>query len=297
MKRFTMFFVVFCFWMALLSFTPRTREAENPQPHEASRATHPNNFFDPQYFNPHASEEEEISGGRICGAVVPHHLLAHRLIAEVYLQLQKNPPSLLILLGPNHQNRGTRILTSGLGWQTPFGTVEADQEVVEQLLGTHTVKKDDHAFTEEHSMGNLMPFVKYYLPNTKVVPIIYHHVVSKKEAVLMANHLTKLVEDGAVIIASVDFSHYLTRREAEEKDEKTLKVMREKNLDTLFTMGNDYLDSPAALGTLFFAMENQGIQDFTLLEHTNSGILIGNDMIETTSYMTMLFQKQDKKMN
>ena len=92
-------------------------------------------------------------------------------------------------------------------------------------------------------------------------------------------------------MASVDFSHYLTRQEAEDKDKETLKVIEAKNLDTLFTMGNDYLDSPAALGSLFLTMENLDISDLTLLDHTNSGILMGNDMIETTSYMTMLFQK------
>lgn len=109
----------------------------------------------------------------------------------------------------------------------------------------------------------------------------------------MAEYLSSLIEDDGVVIASVDFSHYLTRHEAEEKDRETLKIIEEGNLDTLFTMGNDHLDSPAALVTLFLAMKNLGIQDFNLLDHTNSGIIMGNDMIETTSYMTMLFQKLD----
>ncbi|MDD4570220.1 MAG: AmmeMemoRadiSam system protein B [Tepidanaerobacteraceae bacterium] len=297
MKKLTVFFAILCFAVALASIAPGargTRSLENPQTYETPRATHPNNFFDPRYFNPKILNEKENSSGRICGAVVPHHLLAHRLIAEVFARLQKNPPSLLILLGPNHYNRGARILTSSLGWQTPFGTVEVDEGIIQQMLETQMVKVDDYAFAEEHSIGNLMPFVKYYLPRTKVVPIIFHYDVSKKEAALMAEYLSSLVEDDGVIIASVDFSHYLTRQEAEEKDRETLKVMEEGNLDTLFTMGNDHLDSPAALGTLFLAMENLGIQDFNLLDHTNSGILMGNDMIETTSYMTMLFQKQDE---
>jgi AmmeMemoRadiSam system protein B len=297
MKKPAVFFVILCFAVALASIAPGARgvrSPESPQSYEAPQATHPNNFFDPRYFNPQTLKEEETSGSEIYGAVIPHHLLAHRLMAEVFARLQKNPPSLLVLLGPNHYNRGSRILTSPLGWQTPFGTVEVDEEVIQQLLDSNVVKKDDYAFAEEHSIGNVMPFVKYYLPNTKVVPIIYHHDVSKKEALLMAEHLANLAEDGGVIIASVDFSHYLTRQEAEEKDRETLKVMQENNLDTLFTMGNDHLDSPAALGTLFLAMQNLEIQDFTLLDHTNSGIIMGNDMIETTSYMTLVFQKQDE---
>ena len=293
MKKLTVFFIMLCFWVALASFAPETRKSENSRTYETPQATHPNNFFDPRYFNPKTLDEGETSVGRICGAVVPHHLLAHRLMAEVFARLQKNPPSLLVLLGPNHYNRGARILTSSLGWQTPFGTVEVNDEIIQQVLETQMVKVDDYAFAEEHSIGNLMPFVKYYLPHAKVVPIIYHYDVSKKEAALMAEYLSSLIEDDGVVIASVDFSHYLTRHEAEEKDRETLKIIEEGNLDTLFTMGNDHLDSPAALVTLFLAMKNLGIQDFNLLDHTNSGIIMGNDLIETTSYMTMLFQKLD----
>ena len=291
MKKPTIVLIILCFGVALISFAYGIPSAETFQPYEAPKATHPNNFYDPRNFSPQPASEEKNSGDRIYGAVVPHHLLAHRLIAQVFVKMQSTPPPLLILLGPNHENQGDRILTSSLDWQTPFGTVEVDQEVVKRLMDTHMVKIDDYIFTEEHSMGNLMPFVKYYLPETKVVPIIFHHDVSKKEAGLLAKHLSALVEKDAVIVASEDFSQYLTRQEAEDKDKETLKVIEAKNLDTLFTMGNDYLDSPAALGSLFLTMENLDISDLTLLNHTKSGILMGNDIIETTSYMTMLFQK------
>ncbi|HHX24950.1 MAG TPA: AmmeMemoRadiSam system protein B [Thermoanaerobacterales bacterium] len=291
MKKCFVFIIILCLGVILACYAPGTRKVYDSKTYVVYPATHPNSFFDHRYFNPNFSVKNEYPDKKIYGAVVPHHMLAHKLISEVFMLLQKNPPPLLIFLGPNHENRGNKILTSSLGWQTPFGTVEVEQKCISQLLATNLVKREDHVFTSEHSIGNLMPFVKYYLPNTKVVPIIYHHDVSKKEAAQLARHLGKLAEDGAVIIASVDFSHYLTRKEAEQKDIETLKIMEEKNLDTLFTLGNDHLDSPAALGTLFLTMECLGVNNFTLLGHTNSGILLENDLIETTSYITLLFGK------
>ncbi len=285
-------FVIFCTGMTLVNCSYRnfnTEKSDSRKNYDIPKATYPNSFFDERYFDPITLTKEGSSDDRILGAVVPHHLLAHRLIAEVFVRLQENPPPLLILLGPNHHNKGARILTSTLGWQTPFGIVEVNDEVVKELQNNNMTKIDDHIFAQEHSMGNLMPFIKYYLPKTKVVPIIYHYDVSKDEATLMAKQLADIVKYDGAIIASVDFSHYLTRQEAEEKDGETLKVMSEGDLDTLFTMDDDHLDSPASLGTLFLTMESLGLQDFQVLNHTNSGIIIGNDLIETTSYITLLF--------
>lgn len=292
MKRKAVFFVIFCVMFVVGGASNKTEEEKYlPQFSSSSFKVHPNNFFDPRYFKPGSSQKPISSDKKIWGAVMPHHLLAHQMIADVFSKMQNAPPNLLILVGPNHENIGSRILVSSLGWQTPFGTVEVDKEAVDYLLATHMVKQDDYAFSTEHSMGNLMPFVKYYLPNTKVVPIICHHDVSKKEAEQLAEHLSPLLKKGAVIVASVDFSHYLVSQEAVQMDSQTLKAIREKDWDRIFAMGNDHLDSPSALGILFFAMENMGITDFTVLDNTNSGILLGNDMIETTSYMTILFQK------
>lgn len=287
MKKSFVFFVgiFLCFALTCCFFqTHNTKE-----PYKAPKATHPNTFYDPRLFKTISPEDIKPFEGRVYGAVVPHHLLAHELIGEVFAKLAKSPPTQIILLGPNHQNLGNKILTSSLAWQTPFGTVETDEYIIDELLKTKLVKQDDRPFTKEHSIGNLMPFIKYYLPDTKVVPIIFHHDVSKKEAEQIAQCLSNYVDKGAVVIASVDFSHYLSREKAEQKDQETIKAMKERDFDKLLSFGNHHLDSPASLVTLFFTMERQGITEFEILAHTNSGILLGNDLIETTSYITLVF--------
>jgi AmmeMemoRadiSam system protein B len=256
---------------------------------------HPDVFFQPGHFYtgsiPESSSFEQIRGG-----VIPHHLLADKLIARVFHHLQKENPGTIILIGPNHKNEGARVITSSLGWQTPFGVVEVDEELGRKISRAFPlIKENDQIMAGEHAMGNIMPFIKYYLPETKVVPLILHHSLTLDEAISLGDILAGLADEDIIILASVDFSHYLTADEAEKKDRETISALKTWNLGRIFDMGDDYLDSPPAIGVLFRAMEKVGMTDFTVLNHTNSGVLLGNKNIETTSYITLLFGIENKK--
>ncbi|NLT94464.1 MAG: AmmeMemoRadiSam system protein B [Clostridia bacterium] len=276
------------FFWGILAFDHREREAFTYLPVQEN---HPNNFFDSRYFIRELSESPEAPGKRIYGAVVPHHLLAYEMIAEVFNHLRDQEPPLIVLIGPNHNNQGERIITSTWGWQTPFGTVEPDREAIADLVATSLVKVNNEIFSQEHSMGNLMPFLKYFLPEAKVVPIVFHHDLKKEEGIILSQVFSRLVEEReGIIIASVDFSHYLTNKEAQEKDRETLRIIENRNIAELLKLGDDHLDSPGAMMTLLLTMDRLNVRDFRILGHTNSGILIGNDLIETTSYFTFVFQ-------
>ncbi|ATW25307.1 AmmeMemoRadiSam system protein B [Candidatus Formimonas warabiya] len=287
------FIVAVLFW-AIISFAAITsgRTGTSVKP-GSYPPVHPNTFFDPSHFyTGELSQDDHL--GKIRGAVVPHHLLADKLIARVFQNLKEQKPATVILIGPNHKNAGEKILTSALGWQTPFGVVDADEELVQKICRScPLVQQDDEIMGREHAMGNLMPFIKYYLPEAKVVPLILHHDLTINEANSLSKQLAKLMDQNTVLIASVDFSHYLTSDEAKKKDEEILAAMQSHNLGRIFTMGDDYLDSPPSLGVLFNTMEQMGLNSFQVLNHTNSGILLKNKNIATTSYITLVFDIKD----
>ncbi|MGI6227193.1 MAG: AmmeMemoRadiSam system protein B [Peptococcales bacterium] len=266
-------------------------QTDESKQYQSYQSLHPDNFFDSRYFSKEPHKVGEAPSSKIYGAVLPHHLIAYKLIDQVFNLLESQKPPLIILIGPNHFNQGERISTSTWGWQTPFGIVETDRETIDTLAKNALVKISDDIFTSEHSMGNLMPFIKYYLPEAKVVPIIFHHDLSKAEANFLSTELAHLAQEkDAVIMASIDFSHYLTNKEAQLKDQETLEIIRTKNIPRLLSLGDAHLDSPGSMVTMLLTMEKLGIEDFEVLQHTNSGILIGNDLIETTSYFTMIFR-------
>jgi AmmeMemoRadiSam system protein B len=155
------------------------------------------------------------------------------------------------------------------------------------------IHEDDQIVGAEHSMGNIMPFIKYYLPETKVVPLVLHNDITLDEASKLGEQLANLMKPDTVILASVDFSHYLTGEEAAKKDEETLLALNNKNLGRIFSMNDDYLDSPPSIGVLFQAMNQLGTNNFKVLDHTNSGILLDNKKIQTTSYITLVFDIKD----
>jgi len=254
---------------------------------------HPNTFFEPgNFYTGEFSESLSFTG--IKGGVIPHHLVADKLIARVFNQLKSQQPGTIILIGPNHQNTGDRMITSSLGWHTPFGVVEVDQKLLEAVCKSAPVKQNDKIMAKEHAMGNIMPFIKYYLPETKVVPLIFHHDISLDEAGALGEKLAGLIDDDTIVLASVDFSHYLTSDEAEKKDQETISALKAGNMGRIFTMNDDYLDSPASIGVLFKTMNKLEMNDFTVLNHTNSGVLLGNKNIATTSYITLLFGIENK---
>ncbi len=227
--------------------------------------------------------------GHQVSGVVPHHLVAGHLIADFFAGLSEQSPELIIIAGPNHENRGGKVITGFYDWQTPGGTVKTDQRVVEGLLDQHLAVQDETVLAGEHSIGSLVPFVHHYLPQAKIVPLILHHGVTLSEVDKLLTGLTPYLNEKTVLVASVDFSHYLTRREAETKDSQTLIHMRNFDYGALFRLGDDHLDSPASLALAFRLAENRGIKEFQVLDHTNSGIIMNNDLMETTSYFTLVF--------
>lgn len=237
-------------------------------------------------YSPMESTEEM---GRQLSGVVPHHLVAGRLIADYFQVLSQQQPEVLIIVGPNHENRGARIITGLYDWQTPLGPVKCEEKIVKALINSNLVARDEEALSREHSIGSLTPFVRHFLPQTRIVPIILQHGISLEEVNSLVKELKKLTNGEAILLASVDFSHYLTRSEAEAKDKETLSYMESFDFATLFHLGNEHLDSPASLASAFCWAQTGGVEEFMLLHNTNSGILMNNEIMETTSYFVLAF--------
>lgn len=265
------------------------KKVEKIKPAQAS-------FVSQQAVLPYFSKPtEDIKGkGEIRCGVVPHHLVAGELIAEFMQVLALQKPEVIILVGPNHPNLDEPIITGSYDWETPEGIVHTNEEIVQKLLSEGKVAENNKVLAKEHSVGNLVPFVKHYMPDTEIVPLILHHDVTFEEVDELLKVLNPYLVKHAVLVASVDFSHYLTCSEAEEKDKETLTVMQNFDYLALSHMGNDHLDSPASLAFALREAENKGLKEFHVLANTNSGIILQNDMMETTSYFTLMFVETKK---
>lgn len=261
----------------------------------------PNAFFAPEQFYKGLRQAQELPAvrraggegaraGGLAGGLVPHHALAGVMFSAFFLELEERQPDTVFVVGPNHENKGARIITGRRAWATDFGQVEADGALVDSLVQSRLAVLDDDVLASEHAIGALMPYLKYHTPAARVVPVIVHKGVTLGEVRALADFLAPLLGPERLLVASVDFSHYLTRAEAEAKDEVTWQAIQDFDLPALLRMGPDHLDSPAALSLLMVAMQKLGAAGPEVVAHTNSGVLLGNDHIETTSYFTLKYR-------
>lgn len=228
---------------------------------------------------------------KIQGGIVPHHLLADRMIADFFYVVSKANPEIVFVIGPNHKGEGVQpIHTASWDWNTPYGVLESDEEIVKELQKTPKVSEDFELMEREHSISCLVPYIKYFMPQVKIVPLLLTSTDSIGGNVELGKTLVKMAGNKrCLFIASVDFSHYLSPEESDKKDEITKKILLERNIQGIRSMDNDYLDSPASIITLLSAMETLGASHQQILEHNNSARISGKNSDSTTSYFTWIY--------
>jgi AmmeMemoRadiSam system protein B len=121
--------------------------------------------------------------------------------------------------------------------------------------------------------------------------VLLHGSYTKEQSMELGTLLAEFAADRSdvVILASIDFSHYLDVIKADKMDEMTLAAISSWNLDKLSMMSNDNLDSVPSVITLLTAMDIIGARDIDVTGHGNSSAITGSSFEYTYSY-TRCFQ-------
>lgn len=225
--------------------------------------------------------------GKMFGAIVPHHMVGGKFIADVFFQAHE--VDTVIVIGPNHYEKGnSAIITSDSDWVTAKGRVGLDEDFVSRLVSEKIALAQNEIIGNDHSVGNIIPFIAYYLPNAKVVPIILkRNVPSGELEKLLQTIAAEQKKKNILLIGSVDFSHYLPERESEKMDAQTIKAIEDRNYDLMMSFHNGNLDSPSTIGVVLRAMDAFGAKMFW--RNSNSFKILRNDLNNVTSYFELVF--------
>lgn len=229
--------------------------------------------------------------GTIHGCIVPHHLLAKDLIHEVFQNVSKDEFKTVVLIGPDHEsiNKG-KIFTTLSDWQTPMGILETDTKITSELLNNSFIVENDEKLTIEHSTSGIIPFVKYYMNDVKVIALVLTKQVKLHDIDILVEELYENVNiDETLFIASVDFSHYLDLDNANNMDLISMDAINSKDINKIMTFTNDNFDSPISVVTMLKIMDKIGANNGGVLNHSNSELILKKKIEETTSYITYLF--------
>ena len=238
------------------------------------------------------SDAFALCEGKMLGAVVPHHMIGGKFIADIFSHV--SDIDTVVLIGPNHYEKGTSsIITADSDWATAKGTVHVDNDFVDGLISQKIASAQNEVIGDDHSMGNIMPFIAYYLPQTKVVPIIFKRDVQKNDFENLLQYIVNQQKiTRMIVVGSVDFSHYLSEQESEKKDDQTIKAIEDKNYDLISSFHNGNLDSPSSINAILKITDMLGSNKM-LWRNSNSFKILGNDINSTTSYFELVFCKNE----
>ena len=226
----------------------------------------------------------------VTGAIIPHHGLAAKYFSSFFNVISGKNIKTIILIGPNHKLVGDNpVYTSDLTWETEFGQVNADYELVQKLTETGKVGIDDKIIEDEHSVATIMPYIAKYMPGVKVVPLVCKEINLNKIGEL-TEIITANLEPGVIVISAVDFSHYLLAQEAVEMDKETISVIETHNYEKLLSFGNEHLDSPTSIILLDKIMRSVGADKFNILINSNSFEITGKSN-QATSYLFGVYSR------
>ncbi len=149
--------------------------------------------------------------------------IAHKILSHA-------KPKTIVVIGPSHRVGFEGVSISDLNtYQTPLGDLTIDYELVQTLRQHFSLPYFPEAH-HEHSTEVQMPFIKYYMPDVKVIELVYAYAKSAQISPIIDYVLN--LQDTAVVI-STDLSHYYSLNEANKLDSICLEAIRSENIQEL----------------------------------------------------------------
>lgn len=240
--------------------------------------------FDKDYYLPtaEAAGEEKYQTKAL---IVPHHLLAKDLIYQAFKSIEGKYKT-VIVVGPNHFNAGnSKVQTSERYFKTAFGNLVINKELVDRLNKENLAKTEEDNFYHEHSVCALVSFVKYFFPESRIVPLILKGNLKLEEAKALGEFLARNC-DKCLLVISSDFSHEVSAGKAENNDRQSIKILQQFIKEKI---GNITCDSRPSMEVLFAFLTEFKAEKMHLIGNTNSEAISGVESDTVTSYVAAGF--------
>ncbi len=236
----------------------------------------------------------EIRERDITGAVIPHagYIYSGEVAAHTYAVLPK--ADTYVFFGPNHTGYGSAIALSQESWSTPFGKIEADQEMGKLLAGT-IVDYDELAHRYEHSIEVQLPFLQYrFGEGFKILPICMG-LQDEETAVEVGQEVARAAKASGkktVFIASSDFTHYQPAQVADDNDHYLIDSIIKGDIPEFYRRREERNITACGFGpiaAMLTASKEFGAEKVNLLKYANSGDVSG-DYSQVVGYAALVVE-------
>jgi len=222
-------------------------------------------------------------------AIAPHHNIAKSKRLEMLQKISVSNPSIetIILISPDHFSPyQDKISYTDQDWSLKNGFLSYDKEI--SGLITDGLLLNNVLQTQEHGIYNLMADIGNIWPKTAVIPLAIGSKVNISQLNLLHTKLNKLCVKDCLLIASVDFSHYLPADLADIHDQTSIRVLENLEIDAVSKLE---VDSWQSLYLAILKAKAYGQSGFKLFSHSNSSRMIGNPELESTSHIMGWFSR------
>ncbi|HWQ68025.1 MAG TPA: AmmeMemoRadiSam system protein B [Methanospirillum sp.] len=213
------------------------------------------------------------------GIVSPHAgwIYSGQIAAHAFASIRDGFDGTFILIGPSH--RGFSTCRSGVSWNTPIGPVQVDT-ILGDLIA---LPVDDRAmaYGNENSLEVQIPFIRYRFPGASIVPIMMGSQ-TLEEINRVGSLISRAIREysGEVrIVASSDFSHYVSHDKARKDDLFAIEALTDLNVSEFITRIHGHAISACGYGPIGAMIESLrpcGVTRCALISYTTSGVTSGD---------------------
>ena len=228
---------------------------------------------------------------KIIGGVSPHAglMFSGSVAAHLYDAIATDgAPSTFVIIGPNHTGSGTGIALTTEDFEMPMGVAKVDQGLADALR-KDLIDLDPTAHHYEHSIEVQLPFIQYVAPESKFVPICMAF-----QDIDAARSVGGIIKDAiknkdVVVIASTDFSHYVTSETANTKDGMALEAIGRMDVKGLYDVVMDESISMCGYGPVMAMMTACEGGKARILKRATSGDV--KPMRDVVGYAAVVVEK------
>lgn len=216
-----------------------------------------------------------------------------------------------VILGAAHSYFGNlpAVYDSGF-WETPLGQIKVNNELAEAVISSGTAEKNPHAHHSEHSIEVQVPFIQYFFPGSKILPIV---VPTRENAIVLGQALGEIISRDksmkTICIGSTDLTHYGPRygftpmgigRKAIQwahsvNDMKFIEPAQKMDSQEILMSAaeNGNACGPGAAAATVACAKALGSEKGVLLGHTNSNEVLqkmrGQTSTDSVGYAAIIF--------
>lgn len=226
-------------------------------------------------------ESLNIDLKHVYGLVLPHHIPTTLVgLTNYYRALSERQKfKNVIVLGPDHIDVGnSHISVSKQKFVTSYSELFPYKEGVDSVLSTSIANIDEKLFENEHSIGAQVLLISKFFPNINILPIAIRSDIKTEEALKLGEAIALILDKETLLVASVDFSHYLPTSQAEMLDDISGLVVRDLNTTSSSLVR---ADSSKSMLVFMHAMHLKGSKDTSSFKILNT-----NDFMQNSDYTT-----------